>query len=86
MKMWSLILVASFFTLLPANIQAGLIHSSGFQPSLGIAGLDYNVHPVPAPAIPPSYDAAKEACALVLDGPGQSTLYDHTQSIFFGAA
>lgn len=88
--MWSLLIVVlaqMLWTLLlfgPATpmINAAVLHpSGGFQPSLGL-GLDYGRLDGPAPALTADYDTGKEACALVLS---RSSLYDHTQSIFFGA-
>ena len=62
-------------------VQTAVLHpSGGFQPSLAL-GLDYGRLDAPAPAITADYNAGKEACALVLS---RSSLYDHTQSIFFG--
>ena len=30
--------------------------------------------------------AEKDGCALILDGPGKSSAFDHTQNVFFGGA
>lgn len=81
-KMWPIIWAASLCIFLSTGVQAAVLHSSGFQPSLGI-GLDYNPASHQTNGIG-GYDSDKDACALVLDGPGKSSLYDHTHSIFFG--
>lgn len=57
-------------------VKAAVLHP-GFQPSLGPPTLNY------PPVHPEGHD--RDACALVLDGPGRSSLFDHTHSIFFGA-
>ena len=86
-KMWpaSLLLTLLLVDIVPL-VRAGIFHPTGFQPSYGL-GLDYNSHPVVAPPVPPAppvYDPAKDVCALNLDRPGHSSLFDHTQSILFG--
>jgi hypothetical protein len=75
--LWTLLL----FSPSTPVVQTAVLHpSGGFQPSLGL-GLDYGRLDAPLPALGADYNAGKDACALVLS---RSSLYDHTQSIFFG--
>ena len=80
---WCLLLVVVVVSC-ASMLEASILYPGGFQPSIGPHGLNsylaVPVHPVAPPAPAPSH----EGCALIIQGAGHSSLYDHTHSIFFG--